>query len=62
MNAEMLAPSALEAEEATRSKQEEIINGYDLWDDLNRTNDSLLKLADSSEVVDSLKDLQFKVI
>ncbi|WOG98058.1 hypothetical protein DCAR_0417399 [Daucus carota subsp. sativus] len=60
MNAEMLAPSALEAEEATRSKQEEIINGYDLWDDLNRTNDSLLKLADSSEVVDSLKDLQFK--
>lgn len=58
----MLAPTALEAEEATRNKQEKIMNDYDLWDDLNRTNDILLKLADSSKVVDALKDLQYKVI
>lgn len=62
INAEMLAPTALEAEEATRNKQEKIMNDYDLWDDLNRTNDILLKLADSSKVVDALKDLQYKVI
>ncbi|KAL8208513.1 hypothetical protein R6Q57_007925 [Mikania cordata] len=59
--AEMLGLTALEFEEARRIKQEEMIREYDLWDDLSKSSDILIKLADSAKVVDSLKDLTYKV-
>lgn len=58
--AEMLAPTALELEESRRIKQEEVIREYDLWDDLAKSNEILIKLADSAKVVDALKDLTYK--
>ncbi|KAL5812170.1 hypothetical protein ACOSQ3_027120 [Xanthoceras sorbifolium] len=60
LRAEMLAPTALELEEAKRIKQEEMIRGYDLWDDPAKSNEILVKLADSNKVVDALKDLNYK--
>ncbi|KAI9162070.1 hypothetical protein LWI28_023504 [Acer negundo] len=60
LRAEMLAPPALELEEARRIKQEEIIHDHDLWDDPAKSNEILIKLADSEKVVDALKDLQYK--
>ena len=58
----MLAPTALELEEAKRIKQEEMIRDYDLWDDPAKSNEILVKLADSVKVVDALKDLKYKVM
>lgn len=58
----MFAPIALEMEEARWIKQEEMIRNYNLWDDLTKSNDILVKLADTAKVVDSLKDLKYKVI
>ncbi|CAK9153535.1 unnamed protein product [Ilex paraguariensis] len=60
LRAEMLAPMALELEEARCVKQEEIIHQYSLWDDLTKSNEILVKLADSAKMVDALKDLKFK--
>ncbi|TXG70289.1 hypothetical protein EZV62_005224 [Acer yangbiense] len=60
LRAEMLAPPALELEEARRIKQEEMIHDHDLWDDPAKSNEILIKLADSEKVVDALKDLQYK--
>ncbi|KAK2651950.1 hypothetical protein Ddye_011806 [Dipteronia dyeriana] len=60
LRAEMLAPPALELEEARRIKQEEMIHDHDLWDDPVKSNEILIKLADSEKVVDALKDLQYK--
>lgn len=62
VRAEMLAPTALEHEEANRIKQEEMIREYDLWDDPAKSDEILVKLADSSKVVDALKDVKYKVI
>ncbi|KAK9075881.1 hypothetical protein SSX86_004210 [Deinandra increscens subsp. villosa] len=59
--AEMLGRSALEFEEARQIKQEEMVREYDLWDDLAKSSDILIKLADSAKVVDGLKDLTYKV-
>ncbi|KAJ0560447.1 putative peptide chain release factor class I [Helianthus annuus] len=59
--AEMVSLTALEFEEARRIKQEEMIREYDLWDDLAKSSDVLIKLADSAKVVDALKDLTYKV-
>lgn len=59
--AEMLGLTALEFEEAQRIKQEEMVREYDLWDDLAKSSDILIKLADSAKVVDALKDLTYKV-
>ena len=59
--AEMLGLSALEFEEARRVKQEEMVREYDLWDDLAKSSDILIKLADSAKVIDALKDLTYKV-
>lgn len=59
--AEMVAPAALEVEEAKRIRQEEMIHEYDLWDDLAKSNEILVELADSAKVVDALKDLKYKV-
>lgn len=60
--AELLGLTALEFEEARQIKQEEMIREYDLWDDLAKTSDILIKLADSAKVVDALKDLTYKVM
>ncbi|KAI3772665.1 hypothetical protein L6452_03856 [Arctium lappa] len=59
--AEMLGLTALEFEEAQRIKQEEMVREYDLWDDLAKSSDILIKLADSAKVVDALKDMTYKV-
>lgn len=61
LRAEMLAPTALEFEEARRLKQEEIIREYDLWDDVAKSNEDLVQLAESAKAVDALKDLRYKV-
>lgn len=61
IRAEMLAPN-LELEEAERIKQEEMIRDYDLWDDPVKSNEVLVKLADSVKLVDALKDLKYKVM
>ncbi|XP_010246247.1 PREDICTED: peptide chain release factor PrfB3, chloroplastic [Nelumbo nucifera] len=58
--AEMLAPTALELEEARRMKQEELIREENLWEDLAKSNEILIELADSTRVVDALKDLRYK--
>lgn len=60
LRAEMLAPTALEFEEARRLKQEEIIREYDLWDDVAKSNEDLVQLAESAKAVDALKDLRYK--
>lgn len=62
LRAESLAPTALELEEARKIEQEEMIRGYNLWDDPTKSNEILVKLADSAKVVDALKDLKYKVI
>lgn len=62
LQADMLAPAALELEEASRIRQEEMIRKYNLWDDVTKSNEILGKLADSSKVVDTLKDLTYKVM
>ena len=59
--AEILAPMALEIEEARRNQQEEMMRAYNLWDDPAKSSEILAKLADSSKVVDALKDLTYKV-
>ena len=61
LRAEMLAPTALEFEEGKHVDQEGVVRDYDLWDDLNKSNEVLAKLADSAKVVDTLRDLTFKV-
>lgn len=61
LRAEMLAPLALELEEARRNKQEQQIRDYNLWDDTAKSSEILAKLADSAKVVDALKDLTYKV-
>ncbi|KAK3021335.1 hypothetical protein RJ639_047078 [Escallonia herrerae] len=58
--AEMLAPTALELEEERHIKQEKVIREYDLWDDLAKSNEVLVKLADSAKAVHALKDLKYK--
>lgn len=62
VRAEMLAPAALELEEARRNRQEAIIRDYNLWDDTAKSNEILSKLADIAKVVDALKDLTYKVM
>lgn len=62
IRAELYASSALEMEEASWIKQEEMVRDSDLWDDPTKSNDILVKLANSAKVVDSLKDLRYKVI
>ncbi|KAL1549908.1 peptide chain release factor PrfB3, chloroplastic-like [Salvia divinorum] len=57
---EMLAPSALEFEEGKHVDQEGVVRDYDLWDDLTKSNEVLAKLADSANVVDTLRDLTYK--
>lgn len=61
LRAEALAPTALEFEEARRIRREESIRGCDLWDDPVNSSQVLVQLADSAKVVDSLKDLTYKV-
>ncbi|KAL5994625.1 hypothetical protein ACLOJK_024678 [Asimina triloba] len=58
--AEMVTPTALALEEARRIEQEETIRRYNLWDDLAKSNESLIALADTTKAVDALKDLKDK--
>ncbi|GAB2267169.1 hypothetical protein Dimus_002153 [Dionaea muscipula] len=58
--AEILAPIALEHEEAKRIRREELIHEYNLWDDPSRSSEALVQLADSVKLVDTLKDLTYK--
>ncbi|XP_073157250.1 peptide chain release factor PrfB3, chloroplastic isoform X2 [Henckelia pumila] len=60
LRAEMLVPTALEVEEAKRVNQEEVVRDYDLWDDIGKSNEILIKLADSVKVVDALRDIKYK--
>ncbi|XP_065855253.1 peptide chain release factor PrfB3, chloroplastic isoform X3 [Euphorbia lathyris] len=57
----MSAPTALELEETRRMKQEEVMREFDLWDDPVKFNEILGGLADSVKLVDSLRDLKYKV-
>ncbi|OVA10344.1 Peptide chain release factor class I/class II [Macleaya cordata] len=59
IRAEMLAP-ALEMEEARQIKQEEMLREYNLWDDVAKSNEILIELADTTRAVDALKDLRYK--
>ncbi|KAK7267291.1 hypothetical protein RIF29_19960 [Crotalaria pallida] len=59
--ADLFASAALEMEEARRTKHEEMARDFDLWDDPAKSNDILVKLANSAKLVDSLKDLRYKV-
>ncbi|XVF41331.1 hypothetical protein PTKIN_Ptkin01aG0271900 [Pterospermum kingtungense] len=59
LRAEMLAPN-LELEEAERIRQEEMIRDCDLWDDPAKSNEVLVKLADTVKLVNALKDLKYK--
>ncbi|KAL2326073.1 hypothetical protein Fmac_025131 [Flemingia macrophylla] len=61
LRAEMFTSTALEMEEATWIKQEEMVRDIDMWDDPAKSNEVLVKLANSAKVVDSLKDLKYKV-
>lgn len=58
----MLGPTALELEESRRIEHEELIRECNLWDDPAKSNEILMKLADSAKVVDALKDLAYKVM
>ncbi|XP_030525729.2 peptide chain release factor PrfB3, chloroplastic [Rhodamnia argentea] len=57
---EMMAPTALQIEEARWVKLDGLIRDYDLWDDPAKTNDALVKLADIASAVDALRDLTYK--
>ncbi|KAG9459180.1 hypothetical protein H6P81_003688 [Aristolochia fimbriata] len=58
--AELTTYSALEFEEARQIKQEEMVQKYNLWDDLTKSDEILSALAISTKVVEALKDLQHK--
>ncbi|KAJ0978900.1 hypothetical protein J5N97_014374 [Dioscorea zingiberensis] len=58
--AEIIAPLALQLEEEKRIKQEEALQECNLWDDLERSTESLSALADAVKVVNDLKDLKYK--
>lgn len=58
----MFTSTALEMEEASRTKHEEMVRDFDLWDNPSKSNDILVKLANSAKVIDSLKDLRYKVM
>ncbi|XP_061966526.1 peptide chain release factor PrfB3, chloroplastic isoform X3 [Populus nigra] len=60
LRAEMLAPTALEHEEARRIKQEEMIHECNLWEDPAKSNEILIKLGGSAKAIDALKDLKYK--
>ncbi|CAJ1967661.1 unnamed protein product [Sphenostylis stenocarpa] len=62
LRAETFASTALEMEQATWIKQEEMVRDFDMWDDPAKSNDVLVKLANSAKVVDSLKDMKYKVM
>lgn len=59
---EMTASSALEWEEARRIKQEEVLQGHNLWDNPAKSHETFSALADAIRLVDHLKDLQYKVL
>ncbi|XP_010672948.2 peptide chain release factor PrfB3, chloroplastic isoform X1 [Beta vulgaris subsp. vulgaris] len=61
LRGEMLAPTVLHLEEEMHVWREEEMLDYNLWDDPVKSNEMLAKLADRAKVVDTLKDLAFKI-
>lgn len=59
--AEMLTTRALEHEVANHIGQGEVVQDFNMWDNLSESNELLMKLADSAKVVDSLQDIKYKV-
>ncbi|XP_074568723.1 peptide chain release factor PrfB3, chloroplastic [Curcuma longa] len=59
-HADMIAPTALEMEEARRIKKEEVLRKQSLWDDLAKSDECFTSLADSVRLVNDLKDLRYK--
>jgi len=39
-----------------------MVRDFDMWDDPAKSSDVLVKLANSAKVVDSLKDMKYKVM
>lgn len=62
VRAEMMAPNALEYEAARQIQHEEMMQKYNLWDDPAKSDEILNALAESTKVVDALKDVQYKVL
>ncbi|KAK9125132.1 hypothetical protein Scep_013978 [Stephania cephalantha] len=60
VRAEILATTTLELEEARRIKQEELLREHNMWDDVVKSNEILIKFADTTKVVNALKDLRYK--
>lgn len=61
LRGEMLAQTVLQLEEEMQTWRDEHMRGYNLWDDPVKSNEMLAKFADRSKVVDTLKDLAFKI-
>ncbi|PKA66993.1 hypothetical protein AXF42_Ash004484 [Apostasia shenzhenica] len=57
---ETITPVAMELEEERKMKQEEVLRKYNLWDDINASNESLTALADAIKVINGLKEVQHK--
>ncbi|KAK9128878.1 hypothetical protein Syun_017675 [Stephania yunnanensis] len=60
VRAEILTTTTLELEEARRIKQEELLREHNMWDDVVKSNEILIKFADTTKVVNALKDLRYK--
>ncbi|KAL2923437.1 Peptide chain release factor PrfB3 chloroplastic [Bienertia sinuspersici] len=58
---EMLAPTVLQLEEEMRVCRKEKMRDYNLWDDPLKSDDMLAELADRAKIVDTLKDLAYKI-
>lgn len=58
----MLAPIVLQLEEEMHVWREEKMRDYNFWDDPVKSNEMLANLADRAKVIDTLKDLVYKVM
>uniref|UniRef100_A0A803MJE9 Peptide chain release factor domain-containing protein n=2 Tax=Chenopodium quinoa TaxID=63459 RepID=A0A803MJE9_CHEQI len=61
LRGEMLAPTVLQLEEEMSVWRDEKMRDYNYWDDPVKSNEMLAKLADRAKVVDTLKDLAYKI-
>lgn len=62
LRGEILGSTAFQLEEEMRVWREEKMRDCNLWDDPVKSNEVLAKLADRAKVVDTLKDLAYKVL
>ncbi|KNA04423.1 hypothetical protein SOVF_199950 isoform A [Spinacia oleracea] len=61
LRGEMLAPIVLQLEEEMHVWREEKMRDYNFWDDPVKSNEMLANLADRAKVIDTLKDLVYKI-